>query len=160
VTIWSFKFRKGTPQIGIRNGRYFVSVLRSLGYDARLKLVPHNPGVFTWSPGRQAGIQGWGGNLPSPSDILSVFVCSSYTNNLATNSNFAGLCDHRLDAQIARARALETTNPAAAAEVWHKADRMLTDDAPWVPMKVSVSSDFVSRRVGNYKYCWLSGRAV
>jgi ABC-type transport system substrate-binding protein/DNA-binding SARP family transcriptional activator len=156
VTIWSFKFRRGTPQIGLRNGRYFVSVLRSLGYDARLKLVPHNPGVFTWLPGRQAGIQGWGGNLPSPSDILSGFVCSSYTNNPRTNSNFAELCDRRVDTQIARARALETTNPAAAAGVWHTADRMLTDDAPWVPMKIFVSTDFVSRRVGNYKYCWLS----
>jgi len=36
---------------------------------------------------------------------------------------------------------------------------MLTDDAPWVPMKVFLSSDFVSRRVGNYKYCWLSGNS-
>ena len=32
---------------------------------------------------------------------------------------------------------------------------MLTDKAPWVPMKVFVSTDFVGRRVGNYKYCWL-----
>jgi hypothetical protein len=34
---------------------------------------------------------------------------------------------------------------------------MLTDDAPLVPMKVILSTDFVARRVGNYKYCWLSG---
>jgi len=156
VTVWSFKFPKHTPQIGLRNGRYFVSVLHSLGYDARLELVPHNPGVFTWLPGRQAGIQGWGGNLPSPGDILSGFVCSSYTNNPRTNSNFAELCDRRIDAQVARARALETTNPAAAAGVWHRIDRMLTDDAPWVPMKVFVSTDLVSRRVGDYRYCWLS----
>jgi hypothetical protein len=33
---------------------------------------------------------------------------------------------------------------------------MLTDDAPWLPIKVFVSTDFVARRVGNYRYCWLS----
>jgi ABC-type transport system substrate-binding protein/DNA-binding SARP family transcriptional activator len=157
VTIWSFEFPTGTPQIGLRNGRYFVSVLQSLGYDARLKLVSHQGVSYTWLPGRQAGIGGWGANIPSPDDILSGFLCSSYTNNPATNGDVAGLCDRRLDAQIARARALDTTNPTAAAGVWHSIDRMLTDDAPWVAMKLFVSSDFVSRRVGNYKYCWLSG---
>jgi hypothetical protein len=34
---------------------------------------------------------------------------------------------------------------------------MLTDEAPWVPMKVTLSTDFVARRVGNYRYSWLSG---
>jgi len=156
VTIWSFEFPKGTPQPGRRNGLYFVAVLRSLGYDARLKLVPHEGVSYTWLPGRQAGIGGWSANIPSPNDILSGFLCSSYTSNPATNGDFAGLCDRRLDSEIARARALETTNPIAATAAWHRSDRMLTDDAPWVPMKVFVSTDFVSRRVGNYKYCWLS----
>ncbi len=67
-----------------------------------------------------------------------------------------GIGVRRVDAQVARAQSLETTNRAAAAGAWHTADRMLTDDAPWVPMKVFLSTDFVARRVGNYKYCWLS----
>jgi peptide/nickel transport system substrate-binding protein len=159
MTVWSFRFKKGTPQIGLRNARYFVSVLRSLGYDARFELVSHQGVSWTWLPGRQAGIGGWGGNLPSPSDILSGFVCSSYSNNPNTNGDFAGLCDRRVDAQIARAQALETTNPTAAAGVWHNVDRLLTNDAPYVPIKVFLSSDFVSRRVGNYKNCWLSGNS-
>ena len=62
-----------------------------------------------------------------------------------------------MDGQVARAQSLETTNPAAAAGAWHSIDRMLTDEAPWVPMKVTLSTDFVARRVGNYKYWWLSG---
>jgi len=149
VTIWFFKFPVGTPQIGRRNGAYFVSVLRSLGYDARLELVSHQGVAFTWRPGRQAGVGGWGANIPSPNDILSGFLCGS--------GNFAGLCDRRLDAQVERARALETSNPPAADGAWHRADRMLTDDTPWVAMKVDLSRDFVSRRVGDYKHCWLSG---
>lgn len=98
-----------------------------------------------------------GRRLPSASNIFLSFHCSPYTTNSRTNLNFAGLCDRHLDAQIARAVSLETTNPAAAAGAWHSADRMLTDEAPWLPMKVFVSTDFVARRVGNYRYCWLSG---
>ena len=154
ITIWIFNTTFG-PTLA----PYIVSVLRSLGYHARVKFVSHKGVSWTWLPGRQAGIGGWNANIPSPNDVLSGFVCSSYTNNPNTNGDFAGLCDRHVDAQIARARTLETTNPTAAAGVWHNIDRMLTDDAPWVPMKVFLSSDFVSRRVGNYKYCWLSGNS-
>ena len=150
VTIWLPKVPSAPP-----NGAYLVSVLRSIGYNARFKLVPHGPP--TWRPDRQAGVWGWSANLPSANDLLSGFLCSSITTNPATNGNPAGICDRRFDAQVARAQSLETTNSAAAAGAWHSADRMLTDEAPWLPMKVFVSTDFVARRVGNYRYCWLSG---
>jgi hypothetical protein len=57
---------------------------------------------------------------------------------------------------MARARALQTTNPSAAAALWSSIDREVTNEAPWVAMKAALSTDFVSRRTGNYKYCWLS----
>jgi peptide/nickel transport system substrate-binding protein len=151
ITIWLYDIPAGH-----RNGVYLVSVLQSIGYKARVEYVPHD-GRFTWRPDRQAGIQGWGADYPSANNVFLAFLCSSTTNNPRTNLNFAGLCDRHLDAQVARAQSLETTNPAAAAGAWHSADRMLTDKAPWVPMKVFLSTDFVARRVGNYRYCWLSG---
>jgi peptide/nickel transport system substrate-binding protein len=151
VTIWIYDIPAGH-----RNAAYLVSVLRSIGYKARVEYVPHD-GRFTWRPDRQAGVQGWGGDYPSANNIFLVFLCSSYTTNPRTNLNFAGLCDRHLDAQVARALSLEATNPAAAAGAWQSADRMLTDEAPWLPMKVFLSTDFVARRVGNYRYCWLSG---
>ena len=152
ITIWIYDIPAGH-----RNAAYLVPVLQGIGYKARVEYVPHN-GQPTWRPDRQAGVQGWGaGDYPSTNNVFLSFLCSSSTNDPRTNSNYAGLCDRRLDAQVARARSLETTNPAAAAGAWHRADRMLTDDAPWLPMKVFVSTDFVARRVGNYKYCWLSG---
>jgi hypothetical protein len=58
---------------------------------------------------------------------------------------------------IARAGALQTTTPSAASTLWASIDSQVTNNAPWVPMKVDVSADFVSRRVGDYKACWLSG---
>ena len=74
---------------------------------------------LTWRPDRQAGVQGWGADYPSANNIFLGFLCSSYTTNPATNRNPAGICDRHLDAQVARAQSLETTNPAAAAGAWH-----------------------------------------
>ena len=152
VTIWLYDIT-----FGHRLGAYLVSVLRSIGYNARVEYVPHDPGNLTWRPDRQAGVQGWGADYPSANNIFPAFLCSSYTTDPRTNSNFAGLCDRQLDAQVARAVSLETANRAAAARAWHGADRMLTDEAPWLPMAVTLSTDFVARRVGNYRYCWVSG---
>jgi peptide/nickel transport system substrate-binding protein len=152
ITIWIYDIPAGH-----RNAAYLIPVLRSIGYKARVEYVPHD-GRLTWRPGRQAGVQGWGaGDYPSTGNVFLAFLCSSITTNPKTNGNFAGLCDRRLDAQVARAVSLETSDPAAAAGAWKRADRMLTDEAPWLPMKVFLSTDFVSRRVGNYRYCWLSG---
>jgi peptide/nickel transport system substrate-binding protein len=151
ITIWFYDIPAGH-----RNAAYLISVLQSIGYKARVDYVPHD-GRPTWRPDRQAGVQGWGADYPSANNVFLAFLCSSTTNNPRTNLNFAGLCDRHLDAEVARARSLEATNPAAAAGAWHSADRMLTDEAPWVPMKVFLSTDFVARRVGNYRYCWLSG---
>ena len=150
VTIWLYNIT-----FGPRLGAYLTSVMQSIGYKARIELLPHDRP--TWRPDRQVGVLGWGADYPSANNILLGFLCNSYTTDPRTNGNLAGLCDRHLDAQVARAQSLETTNPAAAAGAWHRADRMLTDEAPWVPMAVTLSTDFVGRRVGNYRYCWLSG---
>jgi YVTN family beta-propeller protein len=151
VTIWFYDI-----PIGHRNGGYFVSVLRSLGYKARLKTIPHKGP--TWRPNRQAGVQGWGGDYPSANDVFSTaFTCSSFTHVPAGNLNEAEFCNPSIDREIAHARALQTSNPSAAAALWHSIDHQVTNDAPWVPMKTFLSTDFLSRRTGNYKYCWLAG---
>jgi peptide/nickel transport system substrate-binding protein len=128
VTIWFPRFPKGTPQSGRRNGDYFVSVLRHLGYRARLSLFPHEWGG-NWRPNRQAGVGGYGLEYPSPNDVFLSFLCSSYTTDPATNGNAAELCSRQIDAEVRRADTLGTTNPAAAATIWSKLDRMVTDEA-------------------------------
>jgi ABC-type transport system substrate-binding protein/DNA-binding SARP family transcriptional activator/streptogramin lyase len=153
VTVWFYKLPSG---VGRANGEYFVSLLRELGYRARLVLVPHTGP--TWRPNRQAGVQGWGGDYPSPNDIFSTsFTCRSRVEAPNLNENFAFFCDPSIDTQIARASSLQVTNPSAASALWTTIDREVTDEAPWVTMKVARSTDFVSRLTGNYKFCWLSG---
>jgi peptide/nickel transport system substrate-binding protein len=152
VTIWFYDI-----PIGRRNGAYFVSVLRRLGYKATLRTIAHTGS--TWRPNRQAGVSGWGGDYPSPNDVFSsFFTCGSYSPSPATNPNVAAFCKPSIDAQMSRARTLQPTNPSAAAALWNSIDRQITDQAPWVAMKAFLSTDFVSRRAGNYKYCWLAGQ--
>ena len=151
VTVWFYDI-----PIGRRNGAYFVSVLQRLGYKARLVAVPHTGP--TWRPNRQAGVAGWGGDYPSANDVFSSDVhVRIRPPRPGGDYNPPLFCDPSIDAQIARARTLQPTNPSAASALWASIDREVTDEAPWVAMKVIVSTDFVSRQTGNYKFCWLSG---
>jgi ABC-type transport system substrate-binding protein len=72
------------------------------------------------------------------------------------NENYAEFCNRRIDAEIARARALQITDLTASARLWTRIDRELTELAPWVITRESVAADLVSRRVGNYTPCSLS----
>jgi peptide/nickel transport system substrate-binding protein len=151
VTVWFYDI-----PIGHRNGAYIVSVLRSIGFKAHLSLIPHTGG--TWRQDRQAGVSGWGADYPSANAVFSTsFTCRSYAPVPAdANFNAAEFCDHGIDAMIARARRLQISDPAAASRLWTKIDRDITDRAPWVTMNTPVNPEFVSRRTGNYTFCFLS----
>jgi peptide/nickel transport system substrate-binding protein len=151
VTIWFYDI-----PIGRRNGAYLVSVLRSLGYKAQLRTVPHSGS--TWRPNRQAGVGGWVGDYPSPNNFFSPqFTCRSYDPARPNaNLNVAGFCSRRIDAKIARARALQTSDPPAASRLWSTIDRSITDQALWVVIRTQLAPDFVSRRTGNYTFCYVS----
>jgi YVTN family beta-propeller protein len=150
VTVWFYDI-----PIGHRNGEYIVSVLRRLGYRARLRTVPHNGS--TWRPNRQAGVGGWASDFPAASNFfVPLFTCGSYTADPSSNNNFSELCNRHIDGEIARARALQTIDPPAASRLWTKIDHEITDLAPWVVIRTGFATDFVSDRTGNYTSCWLS----
>ena len=150
VTVWFYDI-----PIGHRNGAYIVSVLRSLGYDARLRTVPHVGS--TWRPNRQAGVGGWASEYPAASDFFGpLFTCRSFTGDPHTNVNTSEFCNRRIDAEIRRARALQTSDPPAASRLWTRIDHQITDLAPWVVIRAGIATDFVSRRTANYAPCWQS----
>jgi len=152
VTVWFYDRR-----IGRQNGAYFVFVLRSLGYDARLRLLPHRGS--TWRPSRQAGVGGLYSDFPAASQIfVPFFTCRSYSASPDPNMNLntPGFCNPHIDAEIARARRLQIDDPRRASMLWAKIDHEITDLAPWVVIRATNAVDFVSRRTGNYTPCWLS----
>ena len=77
--------------------------------------------------------------LPRPDDFLQ--------SRLSRHSSY----DPHVDKLVAEARATQSTDPAAARRWWAKADRIVTDQAPWVPVFNETSAGFVSSRVGNYQ---------
>lgn len=63
-----------------------------------------------------------------------------------------GFCDRRFDSTVSAALAAEAAGSPNAAQLWAKADREFTDQAPILAFVTPTTTDFVSRRVGNYQY--------
>jgi len=130
--------------------RYFISVLRTLGYRPRLKLVENGNGVYDYTNNpRQmrevGGVVGWAADFPSPAGWLTLLV----TKN---NTNWPELCNRRIDDEIKRADRLQVTDFAAAGDRWAEIDRDVARQAAFVVVDNGQSLYLVSPRVGNYTY--------
>jgi ABC-type transport system substrate-binding protein len=139
VVVWTFPF------FG-KEARYMVSLLRQLGYRARLKELPDIDSYFgTLAKAHpQAGFAGWFG-VQIADDIFASLSCTF-------SQNWAEFCDHGLDAQVEKLSREEAENSAAARRLAARIDRTIVDRAPWVPLFTPRLPDFVSERVGNYQY--------
>jgi peptide/nickel transport system substrate-binding protein len=137
-------------------GPYAVSVLRQLGYRASLeKVTPWlYPGRLADSRTRsQIGWFTWLQDFPAPSGFIDALLsCRSFVPANPSNVNVSEFCRRRIDRQIQRAYALQSSSPAAAAAVWSRIDHELVDQAPWVPLYNLRVVTALSRRVGNYEY--------
>ena len=137
-------------------GTYLVSVLNSLGYKARFKNFARDAYFDAIADSRlriQAGIAGWFQDNPTPGDFFDpTLTCRSFTPASSVNQNYAAFCNRRIDAEMARARSLQDTDPGAASRLWSKVDRDVVDQAPWLVLQNPLSLVLVSRRVGNYQY--------
>jgi peptide/nickel transport system substrate-binding protein len=153
VTVWSYSEFAAVS-------RYFVKLLDSLGYQARLKTI---------GPGSQSGFEKffrfvadsrnraqmaayWYQGALSPSDLTSGLRCRAFVPNSGSNANTAQFCSRELEGKIERALRLQGTDPAAAGPAWAAVDRQIVDQAPAIPLLVPEGIDLVSRRVGNYQH--------
>jgi ABC-type transport system substrate-binding protein/DNA-binding SARP family transcriptional activator len=139
-------------------GRYVVSVLDRLGYQATLKVSTNAPsaglGDLSDSSKRpQIGWFTWFQDIPTPSNFIEpLLTCRSFVPHSRDNVNVAEFCNRRIDAQVAHASALQAHDPAAAGELWSRIDHELVDRAPWVPLYNPRTVTVLAPRVGNYKY--------
>jgi peptide/nickel transport system substrate-binding protein len=142
-------------------GRFMISVLDSLGYRARLKTVritsdlgPYFNRIMDSSLRIQTGYIGWNADFPSDvSFIHDLFACAAFVpGSAASNSDPSGFCNPSIDRQMARATTVQAQDPPAAVELWQKVEHKILAQAPMVPTYNGQIVDFVSKRVGNYKY--------
>ena len=89
-------------------------------------------------------------DIPAPSDFfLPVLTCRSFYQDPASTDNLAEFCDPHADQLASEAQAAQQTDPAAARRLWAQVDRVVTDQAPWVPVFNRSETWFVSARVRN-----------
>jgi peptide/nickel transport system substrate-binding protein len=134
-----------------------VSLLDSLGYRAKLKTIAATDTTYNPLDSRQkvqAGLSVYYGLYLAASEFLGPrwTSCQSFRRDSPTNLNVAEFCDPRFDATVRSALAAESANSPDATRLWAKADRQYTDQAPFVDLVTPSTTDFVSRRVGDYQY--------
>jgi YVTN family beta-propeller protein len=140
----------------LRDTGYVVSVLRKLGYRAFAWPVAgdkYNPLASNSRNRTQISVGGTLTDYPAASNIIQTWLsCDGYRPKSDFNNNRAEFCNSTVDAGIARALSLETSNPKAANRGWARVDREIVDQAPWLPTVNLKTVDFVSKRVGNYQF--------
>jgi peptide/nickel transport system substrate-binding protein len=126
-----------------------------------VKIVPPEPDVSAYfsqvSDSRtaaQIGFGGWSADYPSAAGFISPLLsCAAFVPaSPSLSTNLAEFCDHSIDAQMARATALQVQNPPAATLLWQQIERELLEQAPLLPTTNRRNVEFVSKRVGNYQY--------
>jgi peptide/nickel transport system substrate-binding protein len=152
VTVWSDNEAPDPT-----TAAFTVSVLRELGYRARLHVASHAAVVRATSDSRrqiQATDGSWGADYPSASDFFDLFFrCSAFRlDDPAATRNGSFFCDPAADRQMNLADTQQTTNPARTAATWAAVDRAVTNAAPWVTLATLNNVDFLSARVTNYQY--------
>jgi peptide/nickel transport system substrate-binding protein len=142
-------------QIATTAAPILAAALRAIGYRPRIEVIANPADFFR----RIASVRhrwnlsdgDWVADYPSPAQFLSFVICSSYhPEDPALTTNSGGYCDRRLDRLVARADALQLTDPAAAQAIWADADRRAVDRAPWVPLLSNSAVEFLSRRAGHF----------
>jgi len=144
VTVWINREKRGMA-------RYFVSLLRELGYRSSLRVfhdyLAYRTAMAHSRAPAQMGIDGWIGDAAAPSEFTSPFRCASIAPRSVHNGNLPRFCDRPLEARIEAAQAAR--GPHADA-LWRHVYRDLEIASPAVPLVNRRSITFVSKRVGNY----------
>jgi peptide/nickel transport system substrate-binding protein len=146
VTVWINRQKRAMA-------RYFVSLLRELGYRSSLRVFPdyltYRTAMARSRAPAQMGIDGWLADAAAPSDFTPPFRCAEISHHAVTTANPGRFCDRRLETRIEAA--LAARGPHADA-LWRNVYRDLEAAAPAVPLVNRRSITFVSKRVGNYQH--------
>jgi YVTN family beta-propeller protein len=142
-------------------GPYFVSLLRRLGYESSLRVLPapNSPGpdpdyyeyVQDSRNQAQIGPITWFADA-APALFLDLFSCASFLPESPANGNFSQFCEPEIDAVMERAAEIQPADPVRANALWAEADHALVDQAAAVPLVNQRILGFVSERVGNYQF--------
>jgi YVTN family beta-propeller protein len=135
---------------------YLVQLLRQLGYPATLRHISASKEAKAFlSPHStaQAGISGFGADLPTASNyFFPDLSCRSLQHPNPNGAlNLSWYCNPHADKLARQAQDLQVTAPAAARRAWAQLYRLISNQAPVVPVSSGSPTVFVSARVRNYQ---------
>jgi peptide/nickel transport system substrate-binding protein len=135
-------------------GSYIVGLLRKLGYRARLEVATpnFNAAIDDYRHPPQIATNSWTADYPSASQWITLGLSCAAWDPPTQLQNHAEFCDPAVDRMATQASLLELTDPVAADRLWARADRDITNLAPWVATVTATETDLVSQRVGDYQY--------
>jgi YVTN family beta-propeller protein len=158
VTVWI----SDDPPTYKAAASYLVGLLNDLGYRARLHAIPwdqYHDAIYNPRLNIQVSIWGWGADFPAPSTFFGPMLSCQSADEPGTQ-NLARFCHPQVDALASQALAAQATDPAAARRLWAQAGRIVTDQAPYVPVDNKTLAGFVSSRLGNYQMSPVYGLLV
>jgi peptide/nickel transport system substrate-binding protein len=135
--------------------RYFVALLRQLGFRAHLRLLQpdrYQAAIDDYRHPAQIGTDSWVADFPSATQYITAQLSCAAWNPPTRLHNHAQLCNNQTDGLAARAAQLEQTDPVTANHLWARADQLATNLAPWVPTVSEHEIDLVSHRAGDYEF--------
>ena len=135
--------------------RYIVGLLSQLGYHTRLRVLTpsqHYAAMVDYRHPPQIVTDSWVADYPSASQWITLLLSCAAWHPPTQTTNAALFCDPTADRWAAQASRLQLTNPTAADRLWARADRRITNLAPWLTTVTQTETDLVSARVGNYQY--------
>ena len=143
VTVWTSDRTTSQPQAS-----YLVQALRSIGLDARIKVVPQ--AVYWTTIGNQRtraqiGIANWFQDYPHPLDWFDVLLNGRRITR-TDNQNYANADVPQLNARIEALKREPTLTNAVNAE-WAEVDRLVLERALWAPFANRQFVDFFAKDV-------------
>jgi peptide/nickel transport system substrate-binding protein len=143
VTVWASDRTTSQP-----HAAYLVQVLRSIGLDARIKVVEQALYWRTIGDQRtraQIGMANWFQDYPHPLDWFDLLL-NGRRITPTNNQNYANANVPALNRRIEELKRMPTLNDAVNAE-WAKVDRLVLEQALWAPFANREFVDFFAADV-------------
>jgi ABC-type transport system substrate-binding protein/DNA-binding SARP family transcriptional activator len=138
---------------------YIAQVLRDLGYDVSLQLLPDSDAnqAYFYNPSSPIQVQsgGWLPDYPRPSTFYDPLVrCPGADHH---QEYVFGYCSKQDDQDADAALALQAIDPGRSLRAWSAVQRHVVDNAPLVVAAATKDVWYTSPRVGNYQQSAIYG---
>jgi peptide/nickel transport system substrate-binding protein len=144
VTVWTREVSDALDA-----AQYYVSVLNSIGLDAKLTTLPRTTYYTTIGNIKtkaQTGWARWLEDYPHPLDWFDVLLNGNRIVE-TDNNNYAYFSNKKVNAEIERLKREPVLTPAVNKR-WAAVEKQIMTAAPWAPWSNRVFPEFFSKKMG------------